>query len=217
MFWCVICLVGYIGKVLFYEISTMLSHQSAYEILELIRGDLSDKLLKLPLGFVIDKPIGKLKSIIVDHVETIELPLAHLIPEGVAYSIAPLAVFLYMISIDWRMALASLITIPVVCVLSGPAMGGVGKKYDEYMKASNYMNSTIIEYIEGIEVIKTFNQSDLSYKKYSDSIKDFLHFTLDWFKGMWVSGCIMTSVLPSTLLGVLPVNDTVPERGTDTR
>lgn len=205
MFWCVICLVGYIGKVLFYEISTMLSHQSAYEILELIRGDLSDKLLKLPLGFVIDKPIGKLKSIIVDHVETIELPLAHLIPEGVAYSIAPLAVFLYMISIDWRMALASLITIPVVCVLSGPAMGGVGKKYDEYMKASNYMNSTIIEYIEGIEVIKTFNQSDLSYKKYSDSIKDFLHFTLDWFKSMWVSGCIMTSVLPSTLFGVLPV------------
>ena len=205
LYWCVICLIGYVGKVLFYEISTLLSHQSAYTILRMIREDLADKLLKLPLGFVIDKPIGKLKSIIVDHVETIELPLAHLIPEGIAYSLAPIAVFIYLISIDWRMALASLVTIPIVIILSGPTMAGVGKKYDEYMKASNYMNSTIIEYIEGIEVIKTFNQSDLSYKKYSDSIKDFLHLTLDWFKSMWVSGYIMTSVLPSTLLGVLPI------------
>lgn len=205
VFWSAVCLAGYAGKVLFYEISTVLSHQSAYRILEMIRVDLADKLLKLPLGFVIDKPIGKLKSIMVDHVETIELPLAHLIPEGSAYSLAPLAVFLYLIHIDWRMALASLLTIPLVCILAGPAMRGVGQKYDEYMKASSHMNSTIIEYIEGIEVIKTFNQSDLSYQKYSDAIEGFLHFTLDWFKSMWTGGYIMTSVLPSTLLGVLPV------------
>lgn len=211
--WSVVGIAGYVGKVLFYEISTTLSHISAYCILEMIRSDITDKLLKLPLGFAIDKPIGKLKSIIVDHVETIELPLAHLIPEGMGYSLAPLSVFIYLITIDWRMALATLIPIPLVIIFSGPAMRGVGEKYDEYMKASNHMNSTIIEYIEGIEVIKTFNQSDLSYKKYSNAIKDFLHFTLDWFKSMWIGGNLMTAILPSTLLGVLPVGMVLYRQG----
>lgn len=111
--WCMVCFGGYFLKLLFFEISTLLSHISAYTILEMIRLDISDKLLKLPLGFVINKPIGKLKNIMIDRVETIELPLAHLIPEGIAYALAPIGVFIYLLSIHWGMALASLITIPI--------------------------------------------------------------------------------------------------------
>lgn len=203
--WSLLCLTGYLLKQLFFEISTILSHMSAFTILETIRLQLTDKLLKLPLGYVINKPIGYLKSIIVDRVETIELPLAHLIPEGAGYMIAPLGVFAYLFSIHWGMALASFITIPLVIITAGPAMRGMNAQYDEYMKTNNHMNSVIIEFIEGIEVIKIFNQSEKSYEKYRRVICDFRDLTVAWYKRLWVSGNILSSVMPSTLLGVVPV------------
>ena len=203
--WCLICLGGYLMKQLFFEISTSLSHMSAYTILETIRLQLTQKLLRLPLGYVINKPTGTLKSIIVDRAETMELPLAHLIPEGIGYVLAPIGVFAYLLSIHWAMALASLITIPIVIIAAGPAMKGVNAKYDDYMKTNNHMNSVIIEYIEGIEVIKIFNQSEKSYEKYRRVIKQFCRLTVDWYKTMWISGNLLTSVMPSTLLGVMPI------------
>jgi len=203
--WCLLCFGGYLLKLLFFEISTTLSHISAYTILETIRLQLAEKLLKLPLGFVTNKPIGNLKSVIVDRVETIELPLAHLIPEGTGYVLAPLGVFVYLLSVHWGMALASLVTIPIVMLVSGPAMKSISAKYDEYMKTNNHMNSVIVEYIEGIEVIKIFNQSEKSYEKYRSVIRKFCELTVDWYKKMWVSGNLLTAVMPSTLVGVMPV------------
>jgi len=214
MIWSLLCLTGYLLKQIFFEISTTLSHMSAYTILETIRLQLTDKLLKLPLGYVINKPIGNLKSVIIDRVETIELPLAHLIPEGVGYIVAPIGVFIYMLSIHWGMALASLITIPIVLLTAGPAMSGVNAKYDEYMKTNNHMNSVIIEYIEGIEVIKIFNQSEKSYEKYRRVIREFCDLTVAWYKKLWVSGNLLSSVMPSTLLGVMPMGMYLYRKGT---
>lgn len=203
--WCGVSLIGYLVKVVFFGISTTLSHISAYTILETIRLSITKKLLKASLGVVLNKSVGKLKSLIVDRVETIELPLAHLIPEGVGYTIVPLGVFIYLISINWIMALAALITVPVALFVFGPAMKKINKQYDKYMESSNYMNSVIVEYIEGIEVIKAFNQSSVSYEKYSNAVSSFMEFTLKWFKSTWKSANFMLAVLPSTLIGTLPV------------
>lgn len=203
--WGAVCAGGYFLKLLFFEISTSLSHISAYTILEKIRTDITEKMLKLPLGYVIDRPIGKLKNLIIDQVETIELPLAHLIPEGTAYILAPLAVFVIMLRIHWLMAIASLISFVVGAFVSAPMMKNMNKKYDEYMNANNHMNSVIVEYIEGIEVIKTFNQSDSSYAKFTSAIENFRKLTLDWFKSTWASGNMMMAIMPTTLLGVLPI------------
>lgn len=205
IFWSVICMVGYLMKNVFFECSTIVSHKVAYSMLEKLRRDLSDKLLRIPLGSVIDQPIGKLKNLMIDQVETIELPLAHLIPEGTAYIIAPLAVFIVLLFVHPLIAVASLISSVLGMFISAPLMSGMNKKYDAYMNANNYMNSTIVEYIEGIEVIKTFNQSETSYKKFTDSIKNFEKLTLDWFKSTWLGGNLMTTIMPTTLLGVLPV------------
>lgn len=203
--WGTICIGGYLLKILLFELSTTTSHKVAYYLLEKIRRDLTDKLLKLPLGNVTDQPIGKLKNLIIDQVETIELPLAHLIPEGTAYIIAPVAVMVFLLFVHPLMALAALLSSIIGMLVSFPLMTGMNEKYDAYMASNNYMNSTIVEYIEGIEVIKTFNQSDKSYKKFTGAIKDFEKLTLDWFKSTWFGGNLMTTIMPTTLLGVLPI------------
>ena len=115
--WCWIGLGAYAIRFLLYGISTSLSHISAYTILENIRLALAQRLMKAPLGTVIGESVGKLKNVLVDRVETIELPLAHMIPECISNLLLPVAVFVYLVCIDWRMALAMLVTLPFVLIV----------------------------------------------------------------------------------------------------
>ena len=210
----VLCGLGYGLKILLFECSTTVSHRMAYTVLNKIREDLGDKLLKLPLGVVQDQPIGKLKNILVDQVEMIELPLAHLIPEGIAYILAPLVVFVCLLGVHPLMAGASVLSFILGMVLSAPMMMNMNKSYDAYMASGDQMNSTIVEYVEGIEVIKTFNQSESSYHTFTEAIRHFRNLTLEWFKSTWFSGNLMMAVMPSTLLGVLPAGMFLILRGT---
>ena len=205
LLWTGISIASYVIKLVFYGISTTLSHVSAYKILENIRLKIADRLMRAPLGKVLNQTIGKLKNVIVDRVETIELPLAHMIPEGISELLLPIGIFIYLIIIDWRMALASLVTLPIAAVSYGIMLKSYNKKYDDYMESSNQVNGVIVEYVEGIEVIKAFNQSAASYKKFENAVKSFREYTLDWFRSTWKHMTFGASVLPSTLLGTLPV------------
>ncbi|MCS5217516.1 ABC transporter ATP-binding protein [Staphylococcus aureus] len=205
MFYIFISLIAYISQVCCFGASTMLSHITAYEILSHIRKKLARKLMHLPLGVVESKKIGELKNIFVDKVETIELPLAHMIPEVIGNLLLSAAIFLYIMLIDWRMACALLVTIPIALFAFNKLMSGFNETYAKQMQSNNYMNSAIVEYIEGIEVIKTFNQSQSSYKKYQDAVDNYKIHTLNWFKNTWGYMNLGASVRPSTFLGILPV------------
>ena len=212
--WGLIAVCGYTFRYIFHGISTSLSHASAYSILENIRLALAERLMRAPLGTVVEESVGKLKSVIVDRVETIELPLAHMIPEGISNLCLPIAVFIYLISIDWRMALAMLITVPIASVAYFSMMKNFNKQYADYMESSNYVNGVIVEYVEGIEVIKAFNQSSTSYEKFSKAVKSFKDYTLNWYKSVWKLMNFGNSVLPSTFLGTLPVGMILYATGT---
>lgn len=204
VFYISIAISAYFLQVFCFGSSTMLSHITAYDILSNIRKQLAQKLMRLPLGVIESKKIGTLKSIFVDKVETIELPLAHIIPEVVGNLLLSISIFIYIIIIDWRMACAMLITIPLAFFAFKRLMSGFNDTYEKQMASNNYMNSSIVEYIEGIEVIKTFNQSQNSYKKYKDAVRAYKKHTLNWFKSTWVYMNLGASILPSTFLGVLP-------------
>lgn len=205
LFWSGISVGGYVLKILFYGISTTLSHRSAYQILENIRLGATERLMSAPLGEVLSQRAGKMKNIIVDRVETIELPLAHMIPEGISNFLFPLTIFIYLVFIDWRMALASLICVPLGAIVYGVMMRNFNSQYAAYMEASNHVNSIIVEYVEGIQVIKAFNQSTESYEKFAGAVSSFREFTLAWFQSTWKLMNLGNAILPSTLLGVLPV------------
>ncbi|CUU48766.1 ABC transporter ATP-binding protein [Clostridium beijerinckii] len=205
LFWSAICLLGYFMKIFLFTISTLLSHNSAFHILKNMRRKVSTKLMYAPLGSVMGETVGKLKNVMVDEIEKMETPLAHMIPEFTSNMLIPIGIFIYITYIDWRMALAALITIPLGMMPYLMVMKSYKKKYDKYMEANNYMNSTIVEYIEGIEVIKAFNQSTSSYEKYKNAVISFRDYTLDWFKSTWKYTSSAAAILPSTLLGVLPI------------
>ena len=98
---------------LFHAASTTMSHKATFEVLANIRRKLTKKLARMPLGDVLDESSGTYKNIIVERVDSIETTLAHLIPEFTSNLIIPFVIFAYMLRIDWRLALLSLVTVPV--------------------------------------------------------------------------------------------------------
>lgn len=203
--WCGVCLAGYAVKVAGYALSTMLAHVSAYTILEGLRLQAADRLMGAPLGEVDSRPIGAMKSTIVDRIEDIEPPLAHMIPELSSNILLPLVVVIAMFAIDWRMGLALLVTIPVALIPMAFGLRTYNKNYAAYMAANAYVNSVIVEYVEGIQVVKAFSQGERSYQKFANAVRSFRDFTMDWFRCTWASMNLCLSILPTTLLGTLPM------------
>ena len=213
LIWCLVGAAGYLLRVACHGISTILAHISAYTILEGIRLKIADRLMKAPLGEVMGRRIGYLKNIIMDKVEDLEPPLAHMIPELTSNLLLPVAIFIWMLVIDWRMGLAVLISPVLAMIPMSFLMRNYNSQYAAYMEANNHVNSIIIEYVEGIEVVKAFNQSTSSYEKFVNAVQSFKEFTLAWFKSTWKSMNLMMAIMPTTLLGVLPVGLLLVQNG----
>ena len=204
-FWCLVGVAGYLVRVVCFGVSTILAHISAYTILEGLRLKIADRLIRAPLGEVMGRRIGYLKNIIMDKVDDIEPPLAHMIPELTSNLLLPLAIFAWMLVIDWRLGLSVLIAPILSMIPMAFLMKNYNSQYAAYMEANNHVNSVIIEYVEGIEVVKAFNQSTSSYEKFVGAVESFKGFTLDWFRSTWKTMNLMLAIMPTTLVGVLPV------------
>ena len=147
---------------------------------------------------------GKMKQIIVDQVESMERPLAHLLPEMTSNLMGPVFILIYLLILDWRMALLSLVSIPAGMIFMGTVMKDYGEKYEGAVKTSQRMNAAIVEYIGGIEVIKAFNQGRNSYGRYADSILANASYYYNWMKSCQLPMSIAKAVLPTTLITILP-------------
>lgn len=205
-FWCGLAFLAYAVKAVFFGLSTGLSHYAAYHILEQLRLRVADRFLHAPLGEVTSHSIGEIKNVMVDKIEDIEPPLAHMIPEGSGHIVLPVVSLLALLLIDWRVALASLVTVPFSFVCMGLTMKISGKNFDKYNSSNAVMNSTIVEYIEGIEVIKAFGRSGVSYEKYAKAITEYRDFVVKWMSSTWITMKLAFALFPSTLLGTLPVS-----------
>ena len=212
--WCLLSLLAYAVKILLFSLSTGVSHTMAYHILESLRLRLADRFLHAPLGDVENHSIGEIKSMMVDKIEGIEPPLAHMIPEGAGHIVLPIVSIaallaldwrLALASLDWRLALASLVTFPVSFLCMGLTFQISGDSFNEYDRSGSAMNSAIVEYIEGIEVIKAFGRAGVSYEKYAGAITDFRTFVVKWLVSTMATMKLSFALFPSTLIGTLPV------------
>lgn len=202
--WVGICAAFWILRYVFHSISTTFSHKATFAVISEVRRRLTGKLARLPMGYLLDTPSGTLKNIIVEKVDSIETILAHVVPEMTANIMVPVAIVVYLFTLDWRMALISLITFPLGMLCYMGMMNGYEAKFGNYVQKNKHLNNTAVEYINGIEVIKAFNQSASSYEKFSTAAREAANSAINWMKDSQVYFSIALSVLPATLVTVLP-------------
>lgn len=135
--WCLLALAAYAAKVVLFGLSTGTSHAMAYTILEGLRLRLADRFLHAPLGNVENHTIGEIKTMMVDKIETLEPPLAHMIPEGAGHVVLPVVSIIALLCVDWRLALASLVTFPLSFLCMGLTFKISGKNFDKYDQSAS--------------------------------------------------------------------------------
>ena len=183
--------------------STWISHKAAYYTLRDIREALSQKLLKLPMGYFEVNGTGRLKAMLVDHVESMEKTLAHMLPELTANLLCPLCCILYMFFVDWRLALCVLIWIILGFSVTFGMMKGYEEKYAGQIKALKTMNQAVVEFVNGIEVIKNFGRADECYEKYQDAVYGHAAYNVNWVKETQKYTSLGMAIAPFTLFPVL--------------
>lgn len=201
----IVVLVCLVLQAVLYGWGLNVSHKAAYNTLLRLRTSLQKRFEQLPLGFIQDKGTGTIKKLFVDDVDSLEVLLAHSLPEGIANLMVPLAIYAAMFFIDWKLALLSLASIPV-SFAAMMIMYSVGmKKMGPYYMAGQKMNNTIIEYINGMEVVKVFNKDAESYERFRKDIADYRDYTLEWYKAAWPWMAVYSSLLPCTVILTLPL------------
>lgn len=197
--------VFWIGRVIFHGLSTSCSHKATFHVLGNIRKSVCDKLAKVPLGMVKDTPSGTLKNIIVERIDSIETTLAHILPEFTANILAPIGVFIYLLIVDWRMALVSLISLPLGMAAYMGMMIGYEESFKNTVTKTKILNDTAVEYINGIEVIKAFGKAQNSYEKFKIAAKEGADCYIEWMRRCNVFFSIGIVLTPCTAVSVLPI------------
>lgn len=202
---CMIILCMYVLKEIAAGISTTVSHTATFHSLGEIREDISKKLFRMPLGEILSRSSGELKNIIIEQVDSMETSLAHLVPEFTANLVGPVLLLIYMFILDWRLALLSLVPFAIgMSIMMGTMNEHYKEMYAKSVKIGQKMNNSIVEYINGIEVIKTFNQSESSYKKYADAVYDNASFYYNWMDESMNKVAIGRLLSPMGIITIIP-------------
>ena len=192
------------ARYLFHAFSTTLSHAATFGVLGSIRKEILSKLARLPLGSVQEASSGSYKNTVCDRVDSIETTLAHLVPEFTANICGAVAFFIYMLNVDWRVGLWSLITVPVGLILFAVMMAGSPKYYPKTIEKTKALNAVAVEYINGIEVIKAFGQSGSSYGKFVKAVREGADCFIDWMRAFNFEQTFGMGIFPATLISILP-------------
>ncbi len=211
--WIGISLLLWLMRTVLHGASTTLSHAATFQVIAEVRRRICQKLARLPMGYLLDTPSGTMKNIIVERVDSIETTLAHIVPEVTANLLGPVLIIAYLFTVNWRMALTSLITVPLGLICYMGMMKDYEVKFRRYVNANKHLSNTAVEYIGGIEVIKAFNQSAGAYRKFTDAARDAAASAIDWMRGTQVYFSMAMSVFPASLLGVLPLGCVFYMRG----
>ena len=202
---CVAAAFGQVAKFFFTWRSSMMSHGIAFKALRTMREMMAEKMARVPMGTIVDTPTGTFKNRFIDNVNQLEDAIAHFMPELPSNVFAPVLAMAIVFAVDWRMGLAGIATIPLGILFYLGMMRGYKEKMARYIASEQAMNATLVEYVNGIQVIKAFGRSASSYGSFSQAVAEYHDSTLAWFRQSWVWMALVKAVVPCTLLVSLPL------------
>ena len=202
---CLIMAAFWLGRVLFHALSTSTSHKATFAVLGEMRKRCMEKLTRMPLGTVLEQSSGALKNTLIERIDSIETTLAHIVPEFTANLLIPIIILIYIFTIDWRMGLASLATVPLGMFCYVFMMAG---------SAKFYQRTVAVEYIGGIQVIKVFGKTKSSYERFVHDAYEAAHSFIDWMRASILPFTFAMVIMPATMVSVLPIGGLLVRNGT---
>ncbi len=162
-------------------VALSMSHIAAFSILFEIRKRTIERLGRIHLGFFRKHSIGQIKKAVDEDVEKLELFIAHQIPDLMESLVVPIAVIIYLMTINWKLALCLFIPFLIAMLAQAYMFKGYNERMELYNSYLKRMHSTIVQYIQGMSVFKAFNLTAQNFKIYKETVDDYLK--------MWMEIC----------------------------
>ena len=169
---CAILLLTILIRVVLKGVAGILSHKGAYNTLFTVRCMVTEHMSKVPLGTLNEKSTGKIKAILNEQIEKLELFLAHQLPEFILYITGPIAIFIYLLTVNVKLGLISLIPLIVGMLFLIVIFMTMFKMMGDASDSVSNLNTAVLEYINGMRLIKAYNLTNQSFKKYADSVDE---------------------------------------------
>ncbi|PXX46807.1 ABC transporter ATP-binding protein [Undibacterium pigrum] len=136
----------------------ILAHLAAFNILFDLRLAVADKLRRVPMGWITARSAESINKILRDDVDRLELFIAHHLNDSAAALTLPLVSAIALFYLDWRMALVTLITVPLAVLVQLLLWKKVPEVMREYNEVNARLASQVVQYVQGIAVIKTYHR-----------------------------------------------------------
>lgn len=169
--YCIFIAIGIAVRTIIFACSGVVSHKGAYQALFKVRCMVTEHIAKVPLGSLSERSTGQIKTVLNEDIEKLELFLAHNLPELIYFLSGPIAIFIYLLSVNVPMALVSLIPLFLAAIVMGIIFKGMSGIMGEAGASVSGLNAVLIEYISGMKQIKAYNMTSSSFKRYSDAIE----------------------------------------------
>ncbi|WP_048799755.1 ABC transporter ATP-binding protein, partial [Segatella buccae] len=174
-----------VANVLLYFAALMLSHLSAFRIETNMRRTAMERLMCVPLGFFDTQNTGRMRKIIDEDSSQTHTFVAHILPDVAGSVVAPIGIIVLLLAVDWQLGIAAMV--PIVCAfgIMGYMMNPKNNDFQRmYLDAQEKMSAEAVEYVRGIPVVKVFQQTVFSFKRFHDSIINYrdlvIRYTLLW-------------------------------------
>ena len=174
-----------VANVLLYFAALMLSHLSAFRIETNMRRTAMERLMHVPLGFFDTQNTGRMRKIIDEDSSQTHTFVAHILPDVAGSVVAPIGIIILLLAVDWQLGIAAMV--PIVCAfgIMGYMMNPKNNDFQRmYLDAQEKMSAEAVEYVRGIPVVKVFQQTVFSFKRFHDSIINYrdlvIRYTLLW-------------------------------------
>lgn len=159
-------------RFILFGVAGVLSHKGAYNALFKVRCMVTDHMAKVPLGRLDERNTGEMKTVLIEKIEKLELFLAHHLPELIFYMSGPIAIFLYLCTVNATLALLSLVPLIFAVLVMFLMFRGADKLMGRAYRSLAGLNAAIIEYISGMRLIKAYSMGSRSFKRYADAVRD---------------------------------------------
>ena len=195
------------GSLLLMFVSSLIAHSTAFHIVYGLRMKFAEHIARLPMGFHTANSTGKLRRLMDENTEKVEQFVAHQLPDIIGALIAPVVLFVILFVFDWRMGLACLVPVVLSFVALGSSMMNpkTMKHMQEIQGCQEDMNNSAVEYVRGISVVKAFNQTVYSFRKFYDVIEKYRQSSIDYTYAARGSYCAFILLINSVFLFLLPV------------
>lgn len=160
-----------VASVLLYFLALMLSHLAAFRIETNMRRKAMQRLMRAPLGYLDEQNTGRMRKIIDEDSAQTHTFVAHLLPDVASCIVAPIGVIVLLFAVDWQLGTAAMIPLVGAIGIMGYMMNPKNNQFQRlYLDAQEKMGAEAVEYVRGIPVVKVFQQTVFSFKRFYDSI-----------------------------------------------